>query len=111
MGWLSAARPDLFEALATPFDLAEDALDARGPRVRNRFVVPRGAELVDGTLQLIDTAEDSAPDGLLFEFGKPAFDEIEPTGTGRNEMEHETRPLAQPGAHSRVTMDGIVIED
>ena len=75
------------------------------------FIVPSREEFIDGTLQFIDTAEDTAPNGLLFEFSKPAFDEIEPTGTGRNKVKHEAGPLAHPRAHSRVTMDGIVIED
>ena len=108
---LGTAGPNLFEALATSVDFGENALDARGPGVGNRFVVPRGKKLVDCALKLIDTAEDSASDGLSFEFCKPAFDQIEPTGAGRNKMEHEARPLAQPGADSRVTMDRIVIED
>ena len=101
----------MLEALATSFDLGEDAFHACGPCVGYGFIVPSREEFIDGTLQFIDTAEDTAPNGLLFEFSKPAFDEIEPTGTGRNKVKHEAGPLAHPRAHSRVTMDGIVIED
>ena len=50
MAGLSAARPDLFEALATAFDFGEDAFDTRGPSVGHRFIVPRCEELIDGTL-------------------------------------------------------------
>jgi hypothetical protein len=83
---LSAAWPDLFEAQATAFDLSEDAFDARGPSVGHWFIVPSGEELIDGMLQFFDTAKDPAPDGLLFEFGKPALDQIKPAGTGRDKM-------------------------
>ena len=106
MARLSAARPDQFWALATSFDLCEDAFDARGPSVGHGFIVPRGKELIDGTLQFFDTAEDPTPDGFLFEFGKPAFDEIEPTGTGRDKVAHDAGALAQPGADPRMAMDG-----
>ncbi len=44
------------------------------------------------------------------DFGKPAFDQIEPTGAVRNEVKREAGPLAQLGAHSRVTVDGIIVE-
>src|SRR5262249_8519401 len=62
-------------------------------------------------LQFFDTAKGPAPDGLLFEFGKPALDEIEPAGTGRNKMKHEAWSLTQPSANPLVTVDGIVVED
>ena len=38
----------------------------------------------------------------MFEFGKPAFDEIEPARAGRDKVEREARSLAQPRADPRV---------
>jgi hypothetical protein len=99
---LSAAWPDLFEALATAFDFYEDAIDARGSNIGHRFIVPSREERVDGVLQFFDTAKGPTPDGLLFEFGKPMLDEIEPVGTGRNEVKHEARALSRPSANPRV---------
>lgn len=107
MGRLSAAWPDMFKALATSFHFGEDAVDARGPYVGNRFVIPRRKELIDCALEFVDAAKDPTPDGLLFELREPAFDEIEPTGTGWDKVQHEAGALAQPSADARVAMKRI----
>ena len=42
---------------------------------------------------------DAPPDRLLIQVAEPTFDEIEPTGTGGDKMEHEARMTLQPVPH------------
>ena len=67
---------DLFEALAGAVHLLEDALDAGGPDKRCGLGVPGIEEGGDGVLRLGHAAKGAAPHGLLFEFAKPAFDQV-----------------------------------
>jgi len=54
-------------------------------------LVPSLQERVDGGLEVGYAAEDATADGLAIEFAKPAFDQVQPTGTGRDKVEHKAR--------------------
>jgi hypothetical protein len=89
----------------------ENALDAGGPDEGSGPGVPGIEEIEDGALQLGHAAKGAAAHRLLFEFGEPAFDQVEPTGTGGNEVEHEAGMTLQPAPHPSVAVGAVVVED
>jgi hypothetical protein len=66
---------------------------------------------LDGRLKGSDTGG-YAPAQLAFgQQRKPAFDQIDPGGAGRREMQREARPLQQPSADQSRFMRPLVVED
>lgn len=102
---------DLLKALPATSDLIEDAFDAGSPDEGRGVGVPRREELGDGALKIAHTVEDAAANGLLAEFGKPTFDQVEPARTGWNEVQHEPGMMGQPALHARVAVRAVVVED
>ncbi len=62
-------------------------------------------------MQFVNAAKRATSDGLLFEFGEPTLDQVEPTGAGRDEVKHDARSFPQPVADALVGVDGIVVQD
>jgi hypothetical protein len=62
-------------------------------------------------VEIDDRVEHAALKSTFAEFGEKALDEIEPTRRGRGEVESEARIAAEPGAHLRVLVGDIFIED
>ena len=109
--WQATARFDPFESLACACDLLKDAFDTGCPHEGRWGCVPRGEERIDAALQIAHAAEDAAAHGLLAEFGEPAFDQVEPARTGRDEVQHEPRVPRQPAPDARVAVGAVVVED
>lgn len=61
--------------------------------------------------QLAHAGEGVAPDGLLGDEGEPAFDRVEPRGTGRSEVQVKARPAGEPRPHLRMFVTGVIVED
>ena len=74
-------------------------------------MIPGSQKRPNGVFQIFDTLEDSTVDCLGIQFAKPAFDQIQPTGTGREEGERQTRMALWPGPDILVFMRPVVIHD
>ena len=99
---------DLFESATSTGDLLQDFFDAGGPDKGRRVGVPRGEEGCDGLLQILDATKDAPAHGLLAEFGKPAFDQVEPTGTGGNKVQDKARMFGQPASGPFMAVGAVV---
>lgn len=97
--------------MSAAFNLGEDSLNAGGPSVGQRVIVPSGEELVDGGVQFGDATKRATSNGLLLKLGEPALDEVEPARTGGDEVQHKARALPQPRTDAFVAVDGIVVQD
>ena len=102
---------NLFKTVSGTGDLLQDFFDAGRPDKGRWVGVPRGEKGGDGLLQILDATKDAPAHGLLAEFGKPAFDQVEPTGTGGDEVQNEARMFGQPAADPFMTMGAVIIED
>ena len=60
--------------------------------------------------EISDADEGAAPYPLPGQFSKPALDEIQPTRTGRNEVEHKAWMPLQPFLHLGMFMGTVVIQ-
>jgi hypothetical protein len=67
--------------------------------------------LLNGLDQIVHVVEDTPADSLLGDSAEPTLDQIEPGGTGGDEVELEPRVFLQPGAHLRVFVGAVVIQD
>ena len=66
--------------------------------------------IADGFDQVTNAAECAPADSLPRDFGKPAFDLIEPGGTGRREVCVIARALSQPLLHFGMFMGSVIIQ-
>ena len=73
--------------------------------------IPGVEEILDALLQLLHTAKHTPADRFLIQFGEPAFDQIQPTGTGGDEVQHKPWMLGQPTSHAFVAVGAVVVED
>ena len=55
--------------------------------------------------------EDAATDGFIVQFAEPSLYQVQPTGTGRNKVEHEAGMTLQPSPHVGMLMSPVVIHD
>ena len=108
---MGGGRRDLFEPLTGAGDFLEDGLDAGSPHERCRRSIPSCEKLGGCALKIAYAVEDTSPDGLLGEFGEPTLNEVEPTRTGGDEVQHKPRMPSQPTLNARVPVSAIVIED
>ena len=102
---------NLFKTVSSTGDLLQDFFDTGRPDEGRWVGVPRCQKGGDGLLQILDATKDAPAHGLLAEFGKPAFDQVEPTGTGGDEVQDEARMFGQPAANSFMAMGTIIIQD
>jgi hypothetical protein len=68
-------------------------------------------ESVDGGLQIDDAPEDTALEPPLGQDGEEARDGIEPRRRRRREVEVKAQLPRRPGAHLRVLVCGLVVDD
>lgn len=68
-------------------------------------------EAVDGGLEIDDGMEDTVPEPAPGEFGKEAFDGIEPRARGRREVEGPAGMAVEPGLDLVLLVRGVVVED
>src|SRR5215468_4716879 len=66
---------------------------------------------MDGCDQLSNAGERTPADGLVRELGEPPLDQVEPGGTGGDEMQLEARILSQPGPDLGVGVGAVVVQD
>ena len=102
---------NLFKSMSGAGDFFENLFDAGRPDKGRRVGVPRREKGGDSLFQLLHAAENAPAHGLLAEFGKPAFNEVEPTGAGGNEMQDKARMFSQPAPDPLMAVGAIVIED
>ena len=96
--WAGAARLDLRKGLPTALKFFHDGGPGRGPDARFRIGIPRGQKLRNGLPEIVHTDKDAPPNPFPGQFAKPAFDQIQPTGTGRNKMRDEAGDVAPASA-------------
>ena len=60
--------------------------------------------------QLANTVEGAAANSFPRDFSEPAFDLIEPGGTGRREVHVIARTLGQPLLYFRMLMGSVIIQ-
>ena len=111
MPWLRTAGLNLFEAVLASGELLQDFFHAGSPNKGRRIGVPRAQELLDGSLQLFHIPKGTATNSLFTQFSKPSLDQIQPTGTGRNEVQHKARMFGQLAAHAFMSMGAVVVHD
>jgi hypothetical protein len=58
-----------------------------------------------------DAVEAAAVDGLAGDQGEPAFDQVEPRGTGRSEVQMEARVGGEPVHDRRMLVGDVVVAD
>jgi hypothetical protein len=72
--------------------------------------IPGIEKIVDGVLQLVDAEERSAANALRRQLPKPAFHQVQPTGTGGYKMQSETRVLFQPSSDFFLAVGALVVD-
>src|ERR1700676_1662459 len=65
----------------------------------------------DGLFQLGSRAMDATPKLFFSECCEPAFDQVEPTGGGRREVQMEAGPLGQPCADQFGLVGSVVVQN
>ena len=100
---------NLFQGLKAAREFGLNGLDGSCPDKGSRFVVPSVEEIDDGFLQIVDAEERTSANTFGSQFSEPAFDEIEPTGTGGHKVRDETRMSFEPGDGLRMLMRTVVI--
>ncbi len=56
-------------------------------------------------------AKGPTADRLRAQFAKPPFDQVQPTGAGRDKVRHDARVALEPGPHVLVRMRPIIVHD
>ena len=91
--------------------LARISVGGLGPDVGLGVVVPGVDPGSDVGVELADRGVGAAAQLLGCQFRKPAFDEIEPRGTGRGEVRDESEIVYQPTLYRWSLVSGGVVED
>lgn len=68
-------------------------------------------EALDLVPEFLDAAEHPTVEGSAFQLSEPAFDGVEPRGTGGREMELEARMAFEPGADLSGLVSAAVVQD
>ena len=92
-------------------DSGDDAIGIGGPDEGFGIMVGLGDEAVDGLLQFNGGAEHAAFEALLAEFGKEAFDGIEPGGGCRCEVESPAWMAFELGRHLWMFVGGVIVDN
>jgi hypothetical protein len=92
-------------------DLLEDVLNAGGPDERLGIFVPAIDVTHDDIDQFVNARCRKPLRLTLAQFTEEPFDQVQPGGTGRYEMEVHSRVLCQPSLGLRVLMRRVVVED
>src|SRR5258708_13904880 len=95
--------PSLCRGWPKPSD--RNVTNARGNivRMKRRKIVTH--------YKFVHASEHAPPDRLLIQVAEPTFDQVQPTGTRGDKVEHEARMTLQPVPHILVLMRSIVIHD
>lgn len=102
---------DRIQHLVPSFDGGDNFVWVCGPCEAFRLVVVLGEEAIDGSLEVNDGVEDTAFQATFGEFGKEAFDGIEPRAGCRDEVKREARMAVEPCLHLDMLVRGIIVEN
>jgi len=78
-------------------DIVEDLFDFLRPDKRLGFLVVDLDKLLDCADEVGNAVKDAATDSFARNLAEPAFNEIEPRGTGWREVQMKARVFFQPG--------------
>src|SRR5215831_13680629 len=92
-------------------DLAQDRRSRGRPDEGPRVLVVFANVAANGGDQLRHTAEGCPPQPLAGDLGEEAFDEVQPRGPSRGEVEMKARVLGEPRLHSGMLVGAVVVED
>ena len=92
-------------------DSGDDAVWFGGPDEGFGIVVGLGDEAVDGDMQVVDGAKDTAFQPPAGELGKEAFNCVQPGCRGRRKVERPARMAFEPGLHFRMFVGRIIVEN
>jgi hypothetical protein len=101
---------DFIEFVQCASFTGEDVVSRFGPGEGLWLRVVLGQVVVDGDLQFVDAGVTAPADALGRDFGKEAFDQVEPGRAGRREVQLEARVLRQPGLDLGRLVGGVVVE-
>ena len=93
------------------FDSGEDAGWVGGPDEGFGVGIGFLDEAVDGGLQVDDRAEHTALQAPPGELGEEARHRVQPGGRGRREVERPAWMPGEPGAHFRMLVGSVVVDD
>lgn len=91
-------------------DLIEDRISCRSPNKRLCMLVVDCKIFRDRAFKRCNTCERSAADAATCDFGKEAFNAIEPTCARRREVKLEAWMRSEPPLHSRRLVRPVVVE-
>ena len=106
-----AAGLDLLQSLAATGQLFQDGFDGGGPDKGFRIVVPGDEEGFDRCLQIRHAEENAAAYGLAVEVAEPSLHQIQPAGTGRNEVRYEPGMPFQPFPYLVMFVGAVIVHD
>ena len=89
----------------------QDVVGGFGPDERLRVLVPGFDPGADVGFEFFDAAVGAAAQFAVGQLGEPAFDEVEPRGVGRGEVQVEPGVLGQPLLDLRGLVGGVVVTD
>ena len=92
-------------------DFFEDVSGGGGPDERFGFDVVLLEIGFDCRLEFSDAAEDAAADGVAGDQAEEAFDQIDPGGRGRGEVEVEAGVALEPSLDLGVLVRRVVVDD
>lgn len=107
--WSSTARFNLLKGLPAAIQFLDNGLDGGCPYEGLGVGIPRGEELVDGLFQILDADEHPTTKPFARQFSKPTLDQIQPTGTGGNEVRDEAGMPPEPVLHSGMFVRAVVV--
>ena len=92
-------------------DGIDDAVGIGGPDERLWVLIGLGDEAFDRCLEIDDRMEHTALEASCGEFGKEAFDSVQPGARCRHEVEGPAGVTRQPFPHFGMFVRGVVVED
>ena len=95
----------------TLIDFLDDSVDAGSPHEGRRVGVVLDQVVVNGGDQIRHATEDATAEALPRQLAEPAFDEIEPRGARRREMQREAGMRAEPLSDGRMLVGPVIVQD
>ena len=109
--WADSRRSRTTQRLFPAPDLLDDGVGIGGPDEGLRVLVILVEETIDSGLKVDDAREDAALEPPLRQRGEEALDGVDPRGRRWREMEVKPGVPLQPGAHRRMLVRHIVVDD
>ncbi len=101
----------LIERFSCSLDFFENTPHGGGPNEALRVIVVGVDEIGNGVDEFVQTAEHAASNAFVGQFAEPAFDQVQPRGTGGREMHVESRMALKPSLNLGVLMGRVVVHD